>query len=114
MPVRRLGLLVPAIVLLASACAGGSSAESAPPKAAAPERLVGVSVKVPDGMNDAPFDVERRVVIPQGWSMSVFARVPSARLAAWAPDDTLLVSVPKEGTVVRLTRDGQESVVLDG
>ena len=48
----------------------------------------------------------------------MFARVPEARLAAWAPDRTLLVSVPDEGRVVRLTPDGRGgaavSTLLEG
>jgi len=58
------------------------------------------------------------VLVPPGWAMSVFARVPSARLATWAPDGTLLVSVPENGSVVRLTPDGRGtaavSVLLNG
>lgn len=116
MPVRRLGPLILAAALLVSACADGAGAggPTEAPEAAAPERLVAVTVEVPDGMNAAPLDVRRRVLVPEGWTMSVFARVPWARLEAWAPDDTLLVSVPKDGTVVRVTRDGQRSVLLDG
>jgi glucose/arabinose dehydrogenase len=111
MSVRRLGLL--ALALLLSACETASP-ETAAPKAAAPEGLVAVTVEVPDGMNGAPLDVKRQVLVPAGWRMSVFARVPSARLEAWAPDDTLLVSLPGNGQVVRLTRDGRQSVLLDG
>ena len=77
-----------------------------------------MTVIVPDGLAAAPLDVPRQVLVPPGWTMSVFARVPSARLAAWAPDGTLLVSVPKDGSVVRLTPDGRGtaavSVLLDG
>jgi glucose/arabinose dehydrogenase len=69
-------------------------------------------------MGAAPLDSPRQVLIPAGWTMSVFARVRSARLAAWAPDGTLLVSVPADGSVVRLTPDGRggatESVLLQG
>jgi glucose/arabinose dehydrogenase len=57
-------------------------------------------------MGAAPLDVGRQALVPRGWTLSVFARVPSARLAAWAPDGTLLVSVPGNGQVVRLTPDG--------
>jgi glucose/arabinose dehydrogenase len=49
--------------------------------------------------------------------MSVWARVPKARLAAWAPDGALLVSVPAAGQVLRLTPAHpvpQTSVLLDG
>ena len=44
----------------------------------------------------------RDALLPSGWSMSVWARIPHARLAIWAPDATLLVSVPAEGRVSRL------------
>lgn len=116
MPVRRLGVLVMVVALLVSACQAGNAAGSGSPAptAAVPGRLVAVTVTVPAGMNAAPLDVPRRALVPQGWTLEVFARVPSARLAAWAPDDTLLISVPKAGKVLRLTRDGEQSVLLDG
>lgn len=85
--------------------------------AAAPQGLVPVTVEVPDGMDAAPFDVPRTAQVPPGWSLSVWARVPEARLAQWLPDDTLLISRPDAGEVIRLTRDGdaaQPSVLLDG
>jgi glucose/arabinose dehydrogenase len=58
-------------------------------------------------MNAAPLNIERRALVPSGWTMSVFTRLPSARLAAWAPDGSLIVSVPDDGSVVRLVPDGQ-------
>jgi glucose/arabinose dehydrogenase len=109
MSIRRLALPVTAVVLLLPACAAPSAAprdERAAPKAAASSDLVPVTVAVPAGMGAAPLDVARQALVPRGWTMSVFARVPSARLAAWAPDGTLLVSVPGDGKVVRLTPDG--------
>jgi glucose/arabinose dehydrogenase len=96
----------------------GSTAAGGAPSAAAPAGLVPVSVTVPDGMDDSPLGTPRQAQVPPGWTMSVFARVPSARLAAWAPDGTLLVSVPEDGSVVRLTPDGRGtaavSVLLEG
>jgi glucose/arabinose dehydrogenase len=116
MTIRHVAV-VAAALLLATACSGTASSGPAP-SAAAPTGLVSMSLTVPTGMGAAPFDVDRQVLIPSGWKMSVFARVPSARLAAWAPDNTLLVSVPENGTVVRLVPDGQgkatESVLLKG
>jgi glucose/arabinose dehydrogenase len=120
---RRTTLLLSAAAVLASACtsapaAPAPAAEAAAPTAAVPAGLVPVTLAVPDGMGAAPLDEPRQVLVPPGWTMSVFARVPSARLAAWAPDGTLLVSVPEDGSVVRLTPDGRggasESVLLDG
>ncbi|WNV87435.1 gluconolaconase [Umezawaea sp. Da 62-37] len=77
-----------------------------------------MTLVVPEGMGAAPLDVARQALVPSGWTMSVFARVPSARLVAWAPDGTLIVSVPGSGTVVRLTPGGNGtaavSVLLSG
>jgi glucose/arabinose dehydrogenase len=116
--------ILPMLAAFAVVLAGCASAPSAPgsadaaPSAAAPAGLVPVSVTVPDGLAAAPLDEPRQVLVPSGWTMSVFARVPSARLAAWAPDGALLVSVPEEGSVVRLTPDGRGtaavSVLLEG
>ena len=53
-----------------------------------------------------------------GWTLSVWARVPKARLAAWAPDGSLLISVPSyRAGGARLAPSGagpRESVPLDG
>jgi glucose/arabinose dehydrogenase len=116
MTFRRAALLLAAAAVLASACTAAPAAPdtaAAPgaggeaPTAAVPAGLVAVTLTVPDGMGAAPLDVPRQGLVPPGWSMSVFARVPSARLAAWAPDGTLLVSVPEDGAVVRLVPDGR-------
>jgi glucose/arabinose dehydrogenase len=74
-------------------------------------------VAVPDGLSDAPFDQPRKALIPNGWSLAVWARIPRARLAAWAPDGRLLVSVPSTGQVIGLQPTGdtaRQSVLLDG
>lgn len=114
MPARRLAAVVTAAALLASACA----AQPPAPAATHPEGLASVTVGVPEGMEAAPLDVTRHALVPRGWTLSVFARVPAARLAAWAPDGTLLVSVPENGTVVRLVPVGHDratvSVLLHG
>jgi len=119
MATRRLALLATALVLVASACSARPAAPERPaPVASTPAELVPVTVTVPDGLNAAPLDVARQALVPKGWTLSVFARVPAARLLVWAPDRTLLVSVPAEGKVVRLTPDGHggatESVLLAG
>ena len=80
--------------------------------------LVSVSVDVPGDMTRAPFDEPRQALVPDGWTLSVWARVPEARLAAWTPDRALLVSLPDRGQIVKLTPKPaaapQESVLLDG
>ncbi|KPM50800.1 gluconolaconase [Frankia sp. R43] len=113
MTVRRLPLLAIALALTATACGSDSSPPATTPReggvasAAALSGLVPVTLVVPEGMSAAPLDTQRRALVPPGWTLAVYARVPSARLAAWAPDGTLLVSVPENGTVVRLEPDGR-------
>jgi glucose/arabinose dehydrogenase len=100
-------LLVAAVAVLAAACSTSPIAVRDAPAGALPAGLVPVTVSVPAGMGAAPLDAPRQALVPPGWTMSVFARVPSARLEAWAPDGSLLVSVPGQGSVVRLVPDGR-------
>jgi glucose/arabinose dehydrogenase len=105
-----------ACAAVATTVACGHPAPTAP-SAAGPAGLAPVTVTVPAGMGQAPLDTPRRALVPRNWTMSVWARVPSARLAIWAPDGALLVSVPASGQVLRLTPDGQQArttVLLDG
>ena len=83
--------ILPMLAAFAVVLAGCASAPSAPgsadaaPSAAAPAGLVPVSVTVPDGLAAAPLDEPRQVLVPSGWTMSVFARVaggPARRLGA--------------------------------
>jgi glucose/arabinose dehydrogenase len=107
---------VPACDSAAPYLRSGASAGEAP-AATAPNGLVPTSVTVPPELASAPFDTPRQALVPSGWTMSVWARVPKARLAAWAPDGTLLVSRPTAGQVVRLVPGAggaTASVLLDG
>ena len=109
-PLHPRGLLLAVVAMLITGCSSSLLATdpaAAAPPAAAPAGLAPVSVSVPAGMGASPLDSPRQVLVPPGWTMSVFARVPAARLAAWAPDGALLVSVPDEGTVIRLVPDGR-------
>jgi glucose/arabinose dehydrogenase len=111
---RRSAAALLAVALVASC---GTQAEpsdtSAPeaPAAAAPG-LTPVTVEVPSGMRQPPFDVPRQALVPPGWTMSVFSRVPRVRMAAFAPDGALLVSVPYTGEVVRLNQAGERTLLL--
>lgn len=124
---NRIGALTLAAVLLAG-CSGeqASSPTSAPSPAsstattpATPATGVSASeVRVGPGLDSAPFDQPREAVVPDGWTLSVWARTSRPRLAAWTPDGALLVSVPSSGRVLRFTPRGdgppEESVLLDG
>ncbi|MGI3782809.1 MAG: PQQ-dependent sugar dehydrogenase, partial [Janthinobacterium lividum] len=62
-----------------------------------------VRISVPSALAAAPFDRERSVNVPAGWTVSVVARPKKARLEVPTPDGRLLVSRPAYGIVTRLT-----------
>ena len=88
----------------ASEPAGISSTEAGPQSSAAAmvPALATTTVRPLAGTDAAPFDEARRLQAPPGWTVTVWARLPSARLLAWTPDDRLLVSRPKFGDVIEL------------
>jgi glucose/arabinose dehydrogenase len=119
-----------AVGLVAIMLLAGCSSESPPqqssassqttPAAPAPASaaLVSAPVAAAGDLAQSPFDEPRQALIPAGWSMSVWARIPKARLEAWTPDGALLVSVPGSGEIVKMTpKPGaapQQSTLLNG
>lgn len=95
-----------------------SSAQATSSAPAVPIGLSPVPVDVPAGLDAAPFDTPREAMVPAGWTMAVWARLPKARLAVWAPGGALLISVPSSGQVMKLiaTEGGppETTVVLAG
>jgi glucose/arabinose dehydrogenase len=99
-----------------------SSESESPASPAAPAPgsadLVSVPVDVPGDLTQSPFDEPRQALIPDGWTISVWARVPKARLETWTPDGALLVSAPAGGQILKLTpKPGaapEQSTLLDG
>ncbi len=55
-----------------------------------------------------------RIRAADGYSVSLYAAVPKARFLRPTPAGHLLVSVPREGTIVRLLRDGDGDGLPDG
>ncbi|MDT5179310.1 MAG: hypothetical protein QOJ95_3508, partial [Mycobacterium sp.] len=100
---QRKSLAVIGVLLLAG-CSSSTPPTSDTTTTPAPGEagLAEVTVQVPDDLAAVPFDEPRKALVPKGWTMSVWARVPKPRLMAWAPDGDLLVSVPSAGQVIRL------------
>jgi glucose/arabinose dehydrogenase len=113
-------------IMLLAACSSesppqqssGSSQTTPAAPAPASAALVSAPVAAAGDLAQSPFDEPRQALIPAGWSMSVWARIPKARLEAWTPDGALLVSVPASGEIVKLTPKPvaapQQSTLLDG
>lgn len=101
-----------ALTLAVAACS--TSGDSAPigSQGPPPPGSVRVPVRVPAGMAAAPFDTPRYLNVPEGWTASVYARIPSARFMSPTPDGELLVSQPGAGAVhlVRRQADGTARV----
>ncbi|MBM2614520.1 gluconolaconase [Actinoplanes sp. LDG1-06] len=103
---------------LAVGLVAGLAACSADEPAAAPARQTvtpSAAVEVPalvetkvEGGGDDP------VKAPPGWTVSVWAEVPGARLLAWTPDKRLLVSRPESGDVLVLDQQGQQQPLVEG
>src|SRR6478752_10275581 len=109
---RRAVLVAAALTLILASCAApdGRSHETVPVRvdttlSAAARPLTAVTVSVPGALRAAPFNVKRTLSVPQGWTISVWARIPKARLLAWAPDGRLLVSQPAYGRIAQLIPD---------
>ena len=66
----------------------------AAPPAAPAGASVDVVVQVPDSLRQSPFDQQRTLKVPPGFTIGVVARVGQARFMAVAPNGDLLVSQP--------------------
>ena len=79
---------------------------AAPQEPATPPAAVAASVEVtlevPASLAAAPFDVARKLTVPPGFGMRLWARIPGARFMALAPNGDILVSHPESGKVYLL------------
>ncbi len=94
-----------------------SSTTAAAPAPGSPI-LVSAPVSVPGDLAEPPLDEPRQALIPEGWTIGVWARIPKARLEAWTPDGALLVSLPATGQILKLTPKPvaapEQSTLLEG
>lgn len=108
-------LIIVSATLLLAACGGGGGGSSAVPAAAEtaggatpspPAQVSAASVvrplDIPGALASPPFNTARNLVVPPGFGIRVWARVPRARFMALAPNGDVLVSVPGEGRIVLL------------
>ncbi len=98
--------LFPYLFLVWLLMAGHSYAQS-PPAAS-----VSVKVQVPASMRSAPFDVDRYLIVPPDFTISVYARVNQPRFMAIAPNGDLLVSQPGAGKVLLIRPNGSSSPLI--
>jgi glucose/arabinose dehydrogenase len=104
-------------VLLAGCSSGPAPAPASTTRPPAEAGLEEVTVAVPDDFAARPFDEPRKALVPKGWTLSVWARIPQPRLEAWTPDGNLLLSVPSTGQVIRLEPSDaspRANLLLDG
>ena len=112
---NRIGLV--AVMVLVAACSTSPTPTPQQPPASTPTPPTTEAVAtglVPVTVN---LDEPHQALVPAGWTLTVWARTSKPRLAAWAPDGALLVSVPSAGQVLHYAPgDGgpRESVLLDG
>jgi glucose/arabinose dehydrogenase len=83
----------------ASSAAAAPSGSTATPPAADTQ----TTLRVPAGLGGGALSGSRTLTLPKGWTATVWARVPDARMEAWTPQGDLLVSQPDDGTVVELS-----------
>ena len=103
---RKLVALTAAVMGAVLLSGSASATEALPAQLAAVSPSVGTLVSTPLTVAtgaSAGSAQGKSLKIPQGWTAEVWANVPGARMAVWAPDGTLLVSTGDGGTVKRLT-----------
>ncbi|MFI5907153.1 PQQ-dependent sugar dehydrogenase [Dactylosporangium sp. NPDC051541] len=121
---RKLAALLLACSMALAACSDAGQEGSAParpgPSAAtgSPSASVlgpsqRVKVEVPSGLASAPFNQDRYLQLPAGWTAAVYARVDKARFMALTPGGDLLVSQPGAGKV-QVVRAGAVSEFATG
>jgi hypothetical protein len=100
-PFRRfaLALVAAAAVAAAAACSSSSSQgqdtvrAGASPVAPVPGARL-TTLAVPASQDGGALSTPHTLIVPAGWTIRVWARIPDARMEAWTPEGNLLVSSP--------------------
>ncbi len=98
------------------ASSSGSPVSPVPPAIAAgnPGPLQEAALEVPPALRVGPFARERRLRVPAGFHIAVFAQIPGVRFGTVAPDGRLVVSQMREGRVLALDSNGHATVLASG
>lgn len=84
----------------AGSAGGGNTNAGATPTAL--PASVSVTLEVPESLAQSPFNVERKLTVPPGFGIRLWARVDKARFMALAPNGDVLVSQPSTGKIMLL------------
>jgi len=97
-----LAICMPALM---TAC-GSAVASPDPASIGAASSLQAASVmqilEVPAALASPPFDSEHKLLVPPGFGIRLWARIPGARFMAAMPNGDVLVSVPDDGKIIML------------
>jgi hypothetical protein len=52
------------------------------------------TLAVPASQDGGALSTPHTLIVPAGWTIRVWARIPDARMEAWTPEGNLLVSSP--------------------
>lgn len=81
---------------------------------AVPAAMQEATIGVPTPLKIGPFARQRRLRVPAGFRIAVFAILPGVRFGTVAPDGRLVVSQMREGRVVALDAEGRAAVLASG
>ena len=106
-------VLIAAAAAVASACGAAPGHGQGAPAPSAVASATGqasaaqstTTLVVPGGEGGGVLSTPHTLTVPAGWTASVWARVPGARMEAWTPEGDLLVSDPGDGDIVELRPD---------
>lgn len=84
-----------------AACTGGGTAQGNPTTGNPSAGLHTARLSVADGA-EAGKAASRSLRVPTGWDAEVWADAPGARMAAWLPDGSMLLTTGDQGRLLRL------------